>query len=432
MKGIIRPTSRESKCPKCFKAFQHILKTGYICPDCQTVPKKLVIDVHWKGQRTRICSDKQGQPLDTYRRADDLLSNIKHEIDQHIFDPTRYLAAEGRKFYASPLLEEFLKDKLKSIAPSYRSGYKKQVERAKQHFGNLDVREIRKDDVVKYLEFLKKEQKAKDIPLKSKTILNNFANFKTFMIYLKEERQLISTVPDFPTEKEIERRMEEIILNEKPFHYSWFKPEDQMRILDAIEGNEDKEIIRFLMLHGCRPGEARALRVGDVNIATLSITIKSTYSRNTLRRRRKGKKSKPYSIAIHPEMIAFFKKRVKNHPEAFIFVNPKTGGPYMIDAFQNIFVSVRSKLNIPREVRLYDASRHSFVTQLIRVGLPVGEISKLVGHSSEKITENIYNHADDIEIENKRMAISKLSLKKAAEVVNMRAAKRKSSTNRQR
>ena len=159
MNVTIRPTSRESKCPRCFKAFHHIIKIGYICPACQTVPKKFVIDVHWKGQRARICSDKQGQPLDTYRRAADLLSNIRHEVDRHIFDPTKYIAAEGRKFYASTLLEEFLQDKLKSIAPSYHSGYKKQVERAKQHFGNSDVREIRKDDIVKYLEFLKKENK---------------------------------------------------------------------------------------------------------------------------------------------------------------------------------------------------------------------------------------------------------------------------------
>jgi integrase len=341
------------------------------------------------------------------------------------------VAAEARKFYASALLDEFLQDKLKSTAPSYHSGYKKQVERAKLYFGNSDVREIRKDDIIRYLAFLKKEKKAKNVPLKSKTILNNFANFKTFINYLKEEMQIISTAPDFPTEKEIERRMEEIVLNEKPFNYASFNPEDQMRILDVIENNKDRNIIRFLMLHGCRPGEARALRVADVNIAALSITIKSTYSKNTLRQRRKGKKSKPYAIAIHPEMVDFFRKRVKNHPEAFVFVSSKTGAPYMIDAFQDIFASVRKKLNIPREVRLYDASRHSFVTQLRRAGTPLSEISKLVGHSSEKMTENVYNHADDIEIENKRIAISRLSLEKPAVVVNIRAAKRKSSTDRQ-
>jgi integrase len=314
------------------------------------------------------------------------------------------------------LLNEFLSYKLNYTAPSYRSGYKKQVERAKQHFQNRDIREVGKNDILNYLEFLKNQEKAKEIPLKSKTILNNFAILKTFINYLKEKSQIINTLPDFPTTEEIKGRMEKIILNEKPFKYKWFQPQEQINILSAIDTKEDRDIIEFLMLHGCRPGEARALRVADVNIITLSITIRSTYSKNTLRPRRKGKDSKPYTIAIHPEMVDFFRKRVKNHhedeDEAFIFVNPKTGGPYMMDAFQDIFISVRKKLNIPQEVRLYDASRHSFVTQLRRAGVPLVEISKLVGHSSEKMTEKVYNHADDVEIENKRINISKLSLKR--------------------
>ena len=105
----------------------------------------------------------------------------------------------------------------------------------------------------------------------------------------------------------------------------------------------------------------------------------------------------------------------------------------MIDAFQRIFAGIRLKLNIPTKVRLYDASRHSFVTQLRRMGTPLNEISKLVGHSSEKMTETVYNHADDVEIENKRMTISKLSFKKPTEILNLKtAANKKPSTDRQR
>lgn len=93
-------------------------------------------------------------------------------------------------------------------------------------------------------------------------------------------------------------------------------------------------------------------------------------------------------------------------------------GPYMIDAFQNIFVAARAKLNISKNVRLYDASQNSFVTQLRRAGMPLNGISKLVEQSSEKITEAVYNHAEDVNIENKRLAISKLSLKKQVETVD--------------
>ena len=333
MRTTIRPTSRESKCPKCSKVFQHIVKIGFICPDCQTVPKKFVIDVHWRGGRDRICSDKYGKPLDSYQRANDLLSHVKLEIENHSFDPSKYAATDTKKFYTSILLEEFLQRKRGSIAPSYIGGYKKQVNRAKHFFGNSDVREIRKRDLFQYLEFLKNEEKSKGVPLKSKSIRNNFTNFKTFLNYLKKQ-EIIAVVPDFPSEEDISESLEKIILNEKAFHYAWFKTEDQINILNAIDNRHDRNITEFLMLHGCRPGEARALRVADVNIEAQSITIKSTFSKNALRQRRKGKKSKPYVIAIHPEMVDFFIKRVRNHPEAFIFINPRTGGPYRACPFE--------------------------------------------------------------------------------------------------
>ncbi|MDA8091901.1 MAG: tyrosine-type recombinase/integrase [Nitrospiraceae bacterium] len=206
--------------------------------------------------------------------------------------------------------------------------------------------------------------------------------------------------------------MEEIVINEEKFRYTWFNSKDQIDILNVIDVDEDRNIVKFLMLHGCRPGEARALRSLDVNIDNLSITIRNTFSKNTLRRRarRKGKKSKPYVVPIHREIVAFIEERVRSNPEGFIFINPRTGGPYMIDAFQAIFVAVRKKLNIAKNIRLYDATRHSFVTQLRRAGLSLSEISKLVGHSSSKITETVYDHADDVDIDRKRIAVSKLSL----------------------
>lgn len=207
--------------------------------------------------------------------------------------------------------------------------------------------------------------------------------------------------------------MEEIVLTEKTFYYAPFNSAEQINVLEAINVKEDRKIVEFLMLHGTRPGEARALRVQDVNIEKLSITIKSTFSKNTLRPRRKGKEAKPYTIPIHPEMMTFFQERIRNHPETFIFINPRTNRTYQIDAFQNIFVAVRKKRNIPKSVRLYDVTRHSFVTQLRRAGIPLSEISKLVGHSSEKMTESVYNHADDVDLENKRLAISKLSLRRS-------------------
>ena len=200
MKVTIMPTSRCRKC-SCGQPFQHFFRVGYFCPLCHSKPERFYIDLYWKGQRLRICSLK-GHPFRTYGRAFDLLSLIQTEIDSDTFDPSKYVAAEAIKFYASTLLDVFLKYKLRVTAPSYHSGYQRQVQLAKQYFCNTHVREIKKNDSIKYLKFLKTQGKKDGIPLRAKTILNYYGNFKTFLNYLKRN-EILTVLPEFPNKAAI-------------------------------------------------------------------------------------------------------------------------------------------------------------------------------------------------------------------------------------
>ena len=64
----------------------------------------------------------------------------------------------------------------------------------------------------------------------------------------------------------------------------------------------DKPIIGFLMLHGCRPSEARALKCKDVDLAAGTITISGTFSGRVYREKRKGRGARSVTIPIHPEL----------------------------------------------------------------------------------------------------------------------------------
>lgn len=151
MKGTIRA---KGKCPVCQGKFIEFPKLGYICPKDKTTPDRLYLDIHHKGQRIRIFSDKQGLPLDTYARALDLLSHINYEIKNFSFDPTKYVKQELEKFYVVNLLEKFLEFKIKTIAPSNQKDYKRYVQYAKDFFGAKDVRELRKLDITSYKEHI--------------------------------------------------------------------------------------------------------------------------------------------------------------------------------------------------------------------------------------------------------------------------------------
>lgn len=208
--------------------------------------------------------------------------------------------------------------------------------------------------------------------------------------------EIINTIPKFP---KIEYCQPQI---------SWLSPELQRRVYEAIP-DTDKAIFAFLMLSGCRPGEARALKCKDVNLDLKTITIGATFSGRIYREKRKGRNARNTVTPIHPEVFEYIKNRVEgNLPETFLFVSPQTGMHYTEDRLKRIWDKVKKTVGLAGNIRLYDATRHSFASQLINNGVSLINVSRLLGHSTVKMTEK-YAHSD---IEKLKIDMSNLSLNK--------------------
>jgi integrase len=388
MKGTIRT---KEKCPVCKGKFAEIKKLGFVCTTHKTTPKRFYIDFSHNGQRLRLFSDKHGQILDSFKRAENLLGRVNSEIRDKTFDPTNYLKCELEKFYISKLLDDFLESKLsgnKPIAPSYVRHYKRYVGLAQEHFGAKDVRDLRKLDVANYQSFVRKNNNFGD-----KTLKNCLDIFKTFLRYVKDDLEMIKIVPSFPAIEILEPET------------TWLTPETQKVVFNNVP-DADKPIIAFLMLSGCRPGEARALKCRDVNLEHGTITISATFSGSVYRQKRKGQGAKSSIIPIHVEVFGFIKQRVENSlPEAFVFVSD-TGRHYSAAKFYRMWDAVREKSGLDKSIRLYDAARHSFASQLINSGVSIYSVSHLLGHRNIKTTER-YLHAD---LEKLKIDVSSLSL----------------------
>ncbi len=398
MKGTIRA---KGKCPVCYGKFTEIKKLGFICPEHQTTPKRFYIDFFHQGQRFRLFSDRQGQLLDSYQRAENLLSRIDSEINDHTFDPTRYVRQELEKFYVSNLLDKFLDYKLTGdkIAPSYVRHYGRYTGIAKDYFGTNDVRDLRKIDVVNYQDYVSEKYK-----FGNKTLKNCIDIFKTFLMYLKKDLEILNVVPNFP------------VIEIDPPRTTWLAPDTQRAVFDYVP-DQDKPIVAFLMLSGCRPGEARALKCKDVDLEKMVITVSATFSNAIYRQKRKGKRSKRAVIPIHQEIFEHIKHRVENNlPEAYVFVN-RAGSYYKETSLIVMWRKVRHKAGLDKSVRLYDACRHSFASQLINSGVSIYNVSQLLGHSNIKTTEK-YLHND---LSKLKIDISNLSLQeKVIKLTNLK------------
>ncbi|MDQ7786772.1 MAG: site-specific integrase [Thermodesulfovibrionales bacterium] len=390
MKGAVRA---KGTCPICEGKFQQILKIGFICPRCKTTPKKFYVDISYKGQRIRIFSDTTGQVLDTYQRALTLLSHINQELKNHSFDPSRYVQAELQGFYVQNLLDRFLKDKISSISPSRINHYTRYTDLAKEFFKTKDVREIRRIDISDYKRHLI-EKYYPNQPKQGKTLKNVIDHFKTFLFYCKNEYEVIEVVPSFPD------------IEVQPYQFKWVCQHDQIKLFELVEAH-DKPFIAFLMLHGCRPGEARALRCKDVDLKQQTVTISATFSDEVYKERRKGRGAQAVIVPIHPELYSYFEERIKNNlPEAYVFTK-RNGQHYTKDDIRRLWDKVREKAAIGKDLRLYDVTRHSFASQLINANTSLYKVSRLLGHSSVKMTEKYAHH----NITDLKIDIEKVSLK---------------------
>ena len=148
----------------------------------------------------------------------------------------------------------------------------------------------------------------------------------------------------------------------------------------------DLLLVEFMARVGVRIDEALTLKKKQINFKEQSITL--------------GTKSGSRSVPFPDRVKSLYFKYIKEREEKFGFTNDD----------DLIFVSVNGE-------RLYNSNvlarlvkycelgglkhisahclRHTFATIAINNGVPLTTVSKILGHSSEKITYQVYVHSDN-------------------------------------
>jgi len=388
MKGKVRVPRRNLACPKCGDFFEDIGKKGYVCPICLTVPDRYYLDIHFRGKRVRVFCDKQGIPLDSYERAFDLLAHINYEIENHLFDVSKYLSTDIKKYLFENLIKAWLELKIKEgMATVYK--YQQYNRDYFVYFKNKDVREIRTslihDFYYQLPEHLSKKSK--------KNILGSLHAFFSWLLRM----EYIERLAVFP----------KIELDQPD--WQWVDVDIQSEILLAIPA-EDRYLYLFLALHGCRPAEGRALKIKDIDFIRGAITIRRTFSgrsANVLVEHTKTKKQRV--IPINGEMINVLKQLCQNRfGEDFVFLNPRTNKPYAKSTYQEIWAEARKAVGLT--IKSYEGLRHSFASQRVCRGVDIYLISKVLGHSNLRTTER-YSHVNLVALKN---VMDVLSVSKAS------------------
>jgi len=333
----------------------------------------------------RVYSNR-GIALDSRRAAERLLAQIQGQVGDGaglVSVLAHFLPVESKPNLVPQRLAQWLEVRRREEASGTLSPRTLEVLesycRPAGHFSffaSLSIFEIRYATLEDFSLWLADRSQS---PKSRRNILSAFRGFLSWLKRRGEIRE-VPSIP-LPRAEEYEPRILSI--------------EDQDRVLAAIPDDE-RGIFLGLGRLGLRPGEARALAVTDYRDGWLTVdkAFKGKFVASPIRGTKTGK---PKRLPVGEELGDWIEKHVDpaaRLTQSFLFVNPRTGGPWTHRALENVWRKAIAQADVPY-VPLYEGTKHTFATDAIRRGVPERLLQRFLGHADVHSTRRYARLADN-------------------------------------
>lgn len=178
-----------------------------------------------------------------------------------------------------------------------------------------------------------------------------------------------------------------------------------VQYLNFLEKEEKNQrvrlIVEFMYLTGLRFGEVLALTLEDIDFVNKTLEVKHTLHTS-------GSKAEifldsPKSLASY--RVIGISDRVLEIIEEYLFIEKegrfiftKNGNPFMIFSFNDFLKRSFKRSGIQKEedfVLTTHVFRHSHISLLAELEVPIKAIMERVGHTNEKMTLGVYTHVTE-------------------------------------
>ena len=189
-----------------------------------------------------------------------------------------------------------------------------------------------------------------------------------------------------------------------------FLEDDEYNLVIAAfnDNKRYKSLFQWQYLTGMRIGEVLALRKSDVHITPnrAYVSVTGTYSHlNNKRKERTKTKAGKREVDLPPKAVEIYHQACELSDVNFLFVNKNQKTHKMSNLGKALTIrEERIKLNKHLTTHIF---RHTHVSKLAELGVPLNVIKDRVGHESSDITERIYLHVTK---NMKREMVEKLDL----------------------
>lgn len=240
-------------------------------------------------------------------------------------------------------------------------------------FINKDYKDIKRDDIVKFIEYLSKSRNAKTVNRYIVSIRNYF-KFLTKKGLIKEDPCM--DIKGLKTPKTVPRVLSE---------------EDIDKLLDITCRNafdyRNKTMLELMYSSGLRVSELLNLEVNDID-----------FDMNIVRCFGKGSKERIVPISdiattyLHDYIYVYRNTLLKHKVTNTLFLNSR-GDKLTRQGFFKILKQLTLEKGINKDISPHTI-RHSFATHLINHGADLRSVQIMLGHEDVKTTQ-IYTHVSN-------------------------------------
>jgi site-specific recombinase XerD len=163
-------------------------------------------------------------------------------------------------------------------------------------------------------------------------------------------------------------------------------------ILDACEHLRDRFFFALLWDSGARAGEALGLRHEDIAAAECEITIVPRVNGNRARCKSGGQRTVPVSAGLIRLYGDYLHGEYGQLDSDYVFVNlfaEPRGQALSYPAVYDLVLRLRRRAGLDFDPHWF---RHSAATRMLRDGVPIEVVSKILGHASVVTTSAVYGH----------------------------------------
>jgi integrase len=326
--------------------------------------------------------DKRGDRFDSKAHGDRFLEYLRTLIDEGTFNPLDWVEQKPHS--------------LEELEKQYLQHYEEKVERGeispstlrvkKRYFKNY-FRPYFAGRDMKYVVNLELAKFHSQLPqgLKAKTRVNIMSELNTFVEWAKSQGVIKGEVPRYTEMANLKRLAQE----ERPpvREQTHLMPDaDFERAVAQMEAS-DRPIFRFIRHTGCRTSEARALQRSDFDWYNKVLEIRRTWvdagKGEILVERAKSGSQRP--LYITDELEAIVKSSAPRLDTPFVF-SPGGGNFYTRRQVDYRWRTAIKKAGLPH-MELKNATRASFICEMLRLGYSYEEIGAVVGHKHTETTK---------------------------------------------